>query len=359
MGELYSDEARIMEAHFTLTLTDILNFKFSDSIFVKDSYWRILEIVDYEVGTKGSTKVILIKRVNIPVDCAVTPVSVSVGGLVSFEDANGDPASGTKGCCRRYGYFWQSSSNTCVSIPPSPFDRLQRNLLNGFAQGQNFVTDRSFIAVTGGNISPDSNLSVIAGSNINVEGGNYQSLIVGDSIYVEGDQRGMVAVGKNAAANIPGFHLGGGWYEDERETQIGQQQMGFVIMSAAGDYEASGDEIVLTIEGIKNKHISLLDETMWAVELSLAIIADGGSISGDGHGFFLYSIYKTGGVAYASAVTTVHQSATHGNYSVIIDTATDTSQHRMKIRSTGGGSYPHNDLKLVVTLKYTQIRIES
>jgi hypothetical protein len=177
MGEIYSDEARIMEAYFTLSLTDILNFKFSDSIFVKDSYWRILEIVDYEVGTKGSTKVILIKRVNIPVDCAVTPSSVAANGVVSFVDANNDPAAGTKTCCRRYGYFWLASSSLCVSVPQAPVNRQQQGILRGIAQGQGSVTDRSFISVNGSNISPDTNQSLIAGNSITVEEGKLDIVI--------------------------------------------------------------------------------------------------------------------------------------------------------------------------------------
>tara|TARA_R110002020_G_scaffold157169_1_gene339685 strand:+ start:1901 stop:5377 length:3477 start_codon:yes stop_codon:yes gene_type:complete len=61
---LYSTEARIMECHLNLNEVDIYNVKFNDEIFIKDSYWRILKISNYQVGGKVSTKVTLLKMVD-------------------------------------------------------------------------------------------------------------------------------------------------------------------------------------------------------------------------------------------------------------------------------------------------------
>jgi hypothetical protein len=61
LNGIYGTDARIMECHLNLNEVDILNFKFNDEIFIKDSYWRILNIHNYQVAQKVSTKVTLLK----------------------------------------------------------------------------------------------------------------------------------------------------------------------------------------------------------------------------------------------------------------------------------------------------------
>jgi len=70
LDSLYSTEARIMECHLNLNEVDIFNFKFNDEIFIKDTYWRILNIHNYQVGGKVSTKVTLIKIIDTLVQAA-------------------------------------------------------------------------------------------------------------------------------------------------------------------------------------------------------------------------------------------------------------------------------------------------
>jgi hypothetical protein len=59
LDNIYSTEARIMECHLNINEVDIFNFSFSDEYFIKDTYWRILNISNYQVGAKASTKVTL------------------------------------------------------------------------------------------------------------------------------------------------------------------------------------------------------------------------------------------------------------------------------------------------------------
>ena len=58
---LYHPDARIMECHLNLNEVDIFKFKFNDEILIKDNYWRVLNISNYQVGAKASTKVTLIR----------------------------------------------------------------------------------------------------------------------------------------------------------------------------------------------------------------------------------------------------------------------------------------------------------
>jgi hypothetical protein len=69
IDSLYSTEARIMECYLNLSEVDIFNFKFNDEIFIKDTYWRILNISNYQVGAQASTKVTLLKIVDSLVQC--------------------------------------------------------------------------------------------------------------------------------------------------------------------------------------------------------------------------------------------------------------------------------------------------
>ena len=61
LSDIYSPDARLMECHLNLDEVDIYDFKFNDQIFIKDTFWRVLEITNYQVGAKTSTKVLLIK----------------------------------------------------------------------------------------------------------------------------------------------------------------------------------------------------------------------------------------------------------------------------------------------------------
>jgi len=69
LDNIYSSEARIMEAYMNLNEVDIFNFKFNDEIFIKDTYWRILDISNYQVGEKSSTKVTFLKVIDTLQNC--------------------------------------------------------------------------------------------------------------------------------------------------------------------------------------------------------------------------------------------------------------------------------------------------
>ena len=61
---VYGVDARLMECYLNLNEVDIFNFKFNDEVFIKDTYYRIIEISNYQVGAKASTKVKLLKSLD-------------------------------------------------------------------------------------------------------------------------------------------------------------------------------------------------------------------------------------------------------------------------------------------------------
>ena len=70
LDNIYNTEARIMECYLNLNEVDIFNFKFNDEIFIKDTYWRILDISNYQVGQLSSTKVKLLKVIDALNNCS-------------------------------------------------------------------------------------------------------------------------------------------------------------------------------------------------------------------------------------------------------------------------------------------------
>ena len=70
LNAIYNTDARIMEAYFNLNSVDIFQFRFSDEIFIKDSYYRILDIKNYQVGANASTKLTLLKMNDVYADTA-------------------------------------------------------------------------------------------------------------------------------------------------------------------------------------------------------------------------------------------------------------------------------------------------
>jgi hypothetical protein len=115
--ELYDGQARIMEGMFALTLNDIFTFQWSDKIWIVDSWWRVLDIEGYVVGEQDVTKVKLIRLLDIDNDCDIVPVSANLNQTLNWETPNGDPATVTEDCCRRFGYYWNSAKNNCYSTP--------------------------------------------------------------------------------------------------------------------------------------------------------------------------------------------------------------------------------------------------
>jgi len=118
VNELYSSDARKMTAFFRLTKADLATFEFSDKIYLKDTYWRILSI-QYDAATEDLVKVELIKILGDIRDCAWLPYSVDKSGQLTFQNATGTTSTSVpQNCCERYGYFFVSDTSECFQKPP-------------------------------------------------------------------------------------------------------------------------------------------------------------------------------------------------------------------------------------------------
>jgi hypothetical protein len=344
MNELYSPNARIMEAYFALDLSDILTFQFSDVVYVNNAQWRILEINDYKVGQFESTKVKLIKYIDSEADCTGTPESININGTVNFIDGAGDPVAATQSCCVRYGYSWSESDAECFA----------------FNQGG----DRPTNGITGTNTNTipkyqksrpinGNQRSVQEGVVLSIADGNNNMIAVGDTLKLTEAVRGNTMFGKNVLTTLPGMHLGGGWKLDDRSQNEGGTQYGVILFGSKDALATSGDIIQPTVENTA-AHLSIPDDSYWSVLLHVNVTDT--STQTTYNGLHMVTLQKVGSIAASTGVILINEDNGFGtvNFAINIDTATNTAEHRIEIVTTGTG-YPYTFFT-TVTLTYTAVR---
>ena len=354
LNGLYNPEARILEAYFALELSDILTFKYNDRIFIKDSYWRIIEISDYKVGLNESTKVKLIKLVEPAPDCELIPTTVVINEdmtqSIEFTDFEGEPQPATAACCIRYGYTWEESLNQCLAygtpIVTDPGGGSDFRMMNA---GQNGTPSNVLARTSNTAISPDNTMSVFVGENISIEKGNQNTLAVGERLKMEGENRASSLLGRNAYTNIMGLHFGGGDRVSDKE---GNQQTGVIVLSNSFAFTAAGQTLELVPGNDVITRINLPDGTsITALYVLQASDMAGNAFYETGSLF----IEKIGGVTVASSPIQITTDASGTTTFVLsIDIATDPDEHRFKVTSAGTG-FPVLS-QVVLTLYYTQTR---
>jgi len=322
MNELYSPEARIMEAFFALDLKDILTFSFADKIWIQDSYWRILEITDYKVGYNESTKVKLIKFLDQINDCSSTPVGTTVNGEVEFE-SDGTPVEPTEDCCSRYGYFWDETNGICWAF-------------NNGGQFRNSIIPN----LPTSSFNAGSN-SIVDGLKVTIENGNNNMLAVGQDLNLTKFVDGSNLLGKNVVTNLPGLHIGGGYRSgDSSNTETGWAQSGIAHFHVKDSFASAGASHELLIEGVAGEHLEIPDSTTMSCMLNLTI-QDEMQTDID-VAILSFGLTKVGGIAYATAVTVISNDTfgTGYTYAIDIDTTTNTDQHRIVLTINAAPSFP-------------------
>ena len=178
LQELYSAESKVITAAFNLDVTDILNLNFSDSVFLFNSYWRVLAVSGYNMGMNQSTQVTLIKKlqnVDLPATCFDTAIAIEKDGSVQW--LNG----GNQICCEQIGYYWDAGTNTCYKSgsqgtikPPStsPLSSVNGGFANLF-NGQTLIKD------------PGASGTIVVGKNLTVTGEAKNSIVGGEELLVQ------------------------------------------------------------------------------------------------------------------------------------------------------------------------------
>lgn len=120
VNQLYSSDARKLTAFFRLTRADIATFEFSDKIYLKDTYWRILSI-SYDATSEDLAKVELLKVLSDIRDCQFLPTGIDkADGKIQFSNPSGATVDQvTRVCCEKYGYRYDNSTSHCYQ----PFEQ--------------------------------------------------------------------------------------------------------------------------------------------------------------------------------------------------------------------------------------------
>ena len=318
-NEIYDEQSRIMEAYFTLDLNDYKSIQFSDVIYIKDSYWRVLEISDYVVGKMTNTKCKLIKIIDIPEACGFTPNASAADGQILFTDGVNTGLDGSQSCCELYGYTWNSNVDKCYAF--------------GGSGRPSQVTNESFEVVE---------KPIVRGNGNVVEIGNNESQVLGDFNTVKSEASGSLVIGQGVYAKQRGVHFG-------VNPSLAKSQGGLLSFSGAGTYSATGDKVEIFLNNVDR--LNLDDGTTWLCELSVVVSQNA---STKHSAVFAFHIYKNT-TAAVSAITTITQVGSLNTLGGSVDVVTDTAQHRLAVGMTGGSGYPYT-VEISGILKYTQIK---
>jgi hypothetical protein len=294
IAELYDDEQKIMEAYFQLSLTDVFGLKFNDKIWVKDSWWRVIELTDYIVAGEQVTKCKLIRFLNIGALCQYTPFKINTSsGAVDFLDYDGDISYGSQACCEYYGYTWNDDKGRCYAttgtngtggIITSPNNVGGSNITNT-SGNQKSATGMG--NVNRASIENNNERILVSGLGHGIAPNNNYSQAMGYRNFIRPNLEGTAVMGRWAQADVRGVHFGGGtWWDgtsDFGATIPGRSQHGFIQLMGLGEMISNPTDVDLFVDGINNGTISLPTETVWSVKVYISVMEydySGGDFTG-------------------------------------------------------------------------------
>ena len=283
IAELYDDEQKIMEAYFQLGVTDVFGLKFNDKIWVKDSWWRVIELTDYIVAEEQVTKCKLMRLLDIGALCQYTPSTINATtGAVDFLDYDGDTSNGSQECCEFYGYTWNSGKSQCFAstgtngtggIITSPNNVGGSNITNT-SGNQKSATGMG--NVNRASIENNNERILVSGLGHGISPNNNYSQALGYRNFIRPNLEGTTVMGRWAEADVRGVHFGGGtWYDGSSDfgtTIPGRSQHGFIQLMGLGELAANPTNIDLFLDGIDNGTIAMPTETVWMVKIYISIL---------------------------------------------------------------------------------------
>lgn len=111
IGELYGDDARIVEASFNVAPHIIYNLGLNDTIYFLDDYWRI-NTISYDTTTEIAQMQLYRADFYTNNICTADSVQVQSDGTVRFF-SQGVVQAATERCCNYYRYFWNRGDGAC------------------------------------------------------------------------------------------------------------------------------------------------------------------------------------------------------------------------------------------------------
>ena len=283
IAELYDDEQKIMEAYFQLDVTDVFNLKFNDKIWVKDSWWRVIELTDYIVADEQVTRCKLMRLLDIGALCQYTPSTISTTtGAVKFLDYDGNTSNGSQECCEYYGYKWTSAKGRCFAstgtngtggIISSPNNVGGSNITNT-SGNQKSATGMG--NVNRASIENNNERILVSGLGHGISPNNNYSQALGYRNFIRPNLEGTTVMGRWAEADVRGVHFGGGtWWDgtsDFGTTIPGRSQHGFIQLMGLGPHITEMAPIDLLLDGIDGGLIQMPTEAVWMIKIYISIL---------------------------------------------------------------------------------------
>jgi hypothetical protein len=347
---IYAPDARILEAFFALEFADIYNFKYNDKIFIRDSYWRILEISDYVVGMQESVKVKLMKVIEVAAPCNLTIDSIDTSTLnVLFIDSEGNISSGTQTCCEYYGYNWNDTQGRCYPVRQDGGSKKQLvndkvNLTKDVA-----VNTDKLLQVPNNFIDVNNMHSIVGGMNNFLGANNDGSLVNGNKNFISSDLGAVNVMGESASVINKGLTIGGGG------SYTGQVQSGIVHLFGSGNFTNNTTYINLQIDGTTAYNIPT--NTNWILKILLSGLQNtgaDGTITGE---YNLHVVNRGGTVLFINA-TTIDETFDNMNGYLVFDLVISGETFYPRIKLVGSSTYPENTMQFSALTTYTQYHYE-
>lgn len=354
IANIYAPDARIMEAFFALEFADIYNFKYNDKIFIKDSYWRILEISDYVIGTMDTVKVKLMKLIGVEPSCLLTPVAIDTNGEVIFHDSEGNPQPANADCCSAYGYTWDGIGSCYAFIRDGGTTKPQ-DQTKPYKPTLDVNSDPILNTFTNGDtntVRPTNILSIVSGTKNYLGDNNDNSLIVGKNLVINNNVgESLFVTGSNASVINKGMTIGGGG------SYSGEIQTGIVHISGSGNFTNNTTYINLQIEGTDSYNIPT--DSMWVLKILLSGMQYGlsgidGTITGE---YNLHIVNRGTTVIFINA-TTIDETLDNMTGYLVWDVVISGETFYPRVKLVGSATYPENDIKLSALTTFTQYHYE-
>lgn len=351
IDSIYAPDARIMDAFFAVSYADIYDFQFNDKIFVKDAYWRVLDIQGYVIGTTESVKMKLIKIVEVEPACKNKPDQfIYVDGSVPFVDPDGNPVAATETCCVYYGYQWFNGK--CWAVKPDstggggkPKSSKDIVKITQTLTDQTKTTSAGVIS-TNTNVGLNNSTIISNASNSTIGNNNSTSIVSGTDNRVDNNLGSVVVTGDKADAINGGITIGGnGAYR-------GEFQSGTMVVQGAGTLNTAFTTIQILTDG--NKDVKLPDDCIWNAHLQLSIAVISGGIVDTLVGEYAFHWESAAGTPVENNWVLIYESATDVNMSVnFANSSSGANAMGIRFNITGASAYPI-DVKVSGTLTYNQ-----
>jgi hypothetical protein len=355
LAELYSPESKVIEASFMLGIKEIFNLQFNTSIFLFNTYWRVLEVNDYVLGANNLCRVKLIRKLsNIEVtpQCLLTPVTIDIYGEVRWMNSDGAQQPGTEACCNQIGYNWDRGK----CLKPNKDPRPNSNPGNTGIKDPNSSPTKpnpTQVAISSGNVlikdETGTTKNVIAsGENIALIGDNKNTLAMGRDILVNEGVNNSAVIGTGLDVKNRGI-----WYGKGDGTLANATAHGTMVDKISGIYSAVNTLLYTPEFKVDSNSFYTVEIKVSFVEIDTGAIHNSLTHIGSG----IIQVDDTGNIySYSDPDEVIKEIATAGTWEVGLD-ATGSDTIRVYVKNTGGLTYPTLTWTGTVTTIITQVRI--